>query len=172
MTGFDVNRLELIAKKYLNQAAGDRREAAQLLLRRVDSNAALKLRVMELLVEPSTWDIMRRASTDADTERLPQNEPRLSSTDVAITRKKFEAHIRKMRVLPFPGRNRKRELVSRCEDLRDRVTVTLGQDCRLFYALNTAVRSERRTDIRHVLAVYESQPYVVLDRIWTARCDT
>ncbi len=76
-----------------------------------------------------------------------------------------------MRVPPFPGASRKRELVDRFEDLRNRVTATLGQDCKLFHAFKAAVHSKRRTDIRHVLAVYESQPYVVLDRIWSAKSE-
>ena len=74
-----------------------------------------------------------------------------------------------MRVLPFPGASRKRELVNQFEDLKNRVTATLGQGCKLFHALKAAVHSKRRTDIWHVLAVYESQPYVVLDRIWSAK---
>ena len=77
-----------------------------------------------------------------------------------------------MRVLSLPGTSRKPELVNRFEDLKDRVTATLGQDCKLFLALNAAVYSQRHTDIRHVLAVYESQPYyVVLDRIWSAKSE-
>ncbi len=171
MAGFDINRLELIAKKYLDQADGDRRTAAQLLRRRVDSNAALKLGIMELLVEPATWDLMRQAATDpeANTEPIQENEQKTSSANIATARKHFEGHIKKMRVLPFPGASRKRELVNRFEDLKNRVTATLGQDCNLFHALKAAVHSQRRTDIRHVLAVYESQPYVVLDRIWSAK---
>ena len=178
MPGFDRNRLELIAKKYLDQANGDRRTAAQLLSRRVDSNAALKLGIMELLVEPATWDLMRQAATDpeADTEGVDttpngENEQKTSSANIAIARKQFEGHIKKMRMLPFPSENRKRELVNRFEDLKDRVTATVGQECKLFLALNAAVHSKRRTDIRHVLAVYESQPYVVLDRIWSAKSE-
>ncbi len=176
MPGFGINRLELIAKKYLDQANGDRRTAAQLLRRRVDSNAALKLGIMELLVEPATWDLMRQATTDLeadteepDTESSQENEQKTSSSNIAIAQKQFEGHIKKMRILPFPGASRKRELVNQFEDLKDRVTATVGQDCKLFLALNAAVHSKRHTDIRHVLAVYESQPYVVLDRIWSAK---
>lgn len=173
MAEFDTNHLELIARKYLGQAGGDRREAAQLLLQRVDSNAALKLRVMELLVEPATWDLIRQASTgpETGTEPIQEDKNRTLSANTAVTRKQFEGHIKKMRVLPFPGAGRKRELVHRFEDLKDRVTTALGQDCKLFRALDTAVRSKRYTDIRHVLAVYESQPYVVLDRIWSTRSE-
>ena len=178
MAGLDISRLELIAKKYLDQADDDRRTAAQLLRRRVDSNAALKLDIMELLVEPATWDLMRQAATDpavhreeAETESIQKNEQDASSANIAIARKQFEGHIKKMRALPFPGANRKRELVNRFEDLKDRVTAILGEDCKLFYALNAAVDSKRRTDIRHVLTVYESQPYVVLDRIWSAKSE-
>ena len=173
MPGFGINRLELIAKKYLDQANGDRRTAAQLLRRRVDSNAALKLGIMELLVEPATWDLMRQATTDpeADTESIQENEQKTTSSNIAIAQKQFEGHIKKMRILPFPGASRKRELVNRFEDLKDRVTATVGQDCKLFLALNAAVHSKRHTDIRHVLAVYESQPYVVLDRIWSAKSE-
>lgn len=171
MPGFDINRLEPIVKKYLDQANGDRKTAAQLLRQRVDSNAALKLGIMELLVEPATWDLMRQAATDpdADTGPIQENEQKASSANIA--RKQFERHIEKMRIQPFPGASRKRELVNRFEDLKDRVTATVGQDCRLFLALNAAVHSQRLTDIRHVLAVYESQPYVVLDRIWSAESE-
>ncbi|MDH3669803.1 MAG: hypothetical protein OES46_01395 [Gammaproteobacteria bacterium] len=179
MPGFDMNRLELIAKKYLDQANGDRRTAAQLLRRRVDSNVALKLGIMELLVEPATWDLMRQAATDpktetekTDTEPIQEKEQQTSSAKMAVARKQFEGHIKKMRILPLPGTSRKRELVNRFEDLKDRVTATLGRDCKLSLAIDAAVHSRRRTDIRHVLAVYESQPYVVLDRIWSANSKT
>lgn len=105
------------------------------------------------------------------TEPIQENEQKTSPANIAIARKQFEGHIKKMRILPFPGASRKRELVNRFEDLKDRVTATLGQDCKLFLALNAAVHSQRHTDIRHILAVYESQPYVVLDRIWSAKSE-
>ncbi len=171
MAGFDVTRLELIAKKYLAQADGDRRTAAQLLRRRVDSNVALKLGIMELLVEPATWDLMRQASTvpdaDTNTEPVEDDELKTSVADIASVRTRFERHISKMNVLPFPGASRKHELLSGFEDLKDRVTTTLGEDGKLFHALSVAVQTKRRADIQHVLAVYESQPYAVLDRIWS-----
>ncbi len=172
MPKYDAKRVEVMAQQCLRQAGADKAKATELLRKRVEANAELKSALVEPLIDRAVAEAINRVARKTRS-KPKQAGPAAEEDDAArlarLARKQFERQVKRIKLLPFPGRSRKLDLLREMGDLRERVRSSLGTDCKLFQALAQALDTRKLSDIRHALLLYEAQPYTLLDVVWQSR---
>ncbi|MFQ6024793.1 MAG: hypothetical protein ACE5NW_18935, partial [Acidiferrobacterales bacterium] len=152
MPKYEPSQIEAIAQRCLQQADGDKKKAAQLFRKRIDASATLKVALLELLLHEGVWDTIRELADEAPpADDGIQEEERLRQ----LARNRFEGQIARMKMLPFPRRRRRLDLIRELGELRELVRSSLGAECKLFRVVEEALETKKLSAIRHALLLYE-----------------
>lgn len=169
MHEYEANQVEAVVRECLHKTSGDRKKATQLFGQRVKADAKLRSAVIEPLVDQALSDTTAKTAAKMRSELKDVREPEKNDDSHRvrlIARQQFERQVKRMKLLPFPTRSRKLDLLRELGDLREQVRSSLGTECKLFRVLEEALDSKRLSDIRHALILYEAQPCSMLDRVW------